>query len=1463
MKKVLASILALAMILSLVTVPTFAASCGGGEDDYYFELSADTGSEDGNSAHRLGYDYDVSGITNFEISADITLLEVLGKKDHSYIGFEFCGTNCGFKQIAFWTSANKAGCAYGNGDIGSNGWGVSGWPTDFQGDFTWEQGAKHNLKMTKDGNTVAIYIDDNKIVEQNNEWFSDLCLDNGDKKMMIASRDTYYSMDNVIVKNRDTGTELTNIDFSEANINDLFFAAGGLNSDGETGGLKFIEAPGPADEYYFSIAANEVVAKKINIPSVQKGLDLSMDVTFKGNGETVDRNGLYFRTFVGGLGTQGIGYDSINKQWILMVGDEGTYAGYQTAAYDWQVDTKHTLRIVHEGNNIKLYVDGTETLNVTHDGLKFSNDDDWAYGATNEDNVKIANTITASNTAWDIDNIDCKTLGGDEIVKIDFSEADLNDKFFDAADGGWWGDKTNSSGTVTFVPAPSAPDDYYFTINAENNADGCSYYKINYSKDVSGVSNFQVTMDVRALAIAPAAGNRDHLGFNFGETGYGHMQFGYDHSNKFLGGGWSGFAGSWDELKTGFDWPAGVPEGTTVNLGMKKEGDTVSILWNGEVLKSHNLNFFGSEGGGLKLENMTFAVRHMYVDIDNIVVKNLDNGEEIENIDFSENNINDLWVKGAGALGDESLPSGDIAFIPAPTGHDYADATCTTPRTCKNCGKTSGAPLGHKPDRDAATCTEPVKCTREDCPNEDHIITPALGHDYADATCTKPATCKRCGATTGEALGHDWKDATCTEPKTCKRCGTTEGEPLGHDFGDAQCGSVANCNRCGEQDPAGAVSHVPDRSAPTCTEPVKCTRENCSIEDHIITPALGHDYSIPADCYHPVRCSRCGDAQLGSEALNHPTKIHGRCTVCGNVPGMEGWNISDNNFSSNASNKELHSSGTNADGGFLATQTLEAYGSFTWLMNARVKSANAGGFFFLNVNEVNVMYNADAKAFAVMKGAEVLANIPYEIKLGAIDDVEIAVEKNGAKLTVWLDDEVVYTGDVLSEDASKLSLFNNGVDLYSDYIVLAKAGYDKAGYEDSDTERNKNNVISWIVFDNKDCRFDGLGDGGHEYEKKFLTSPDLEIVTIADGWKRFGYSCSNYNTLDVNVTNPEQIVFSMDVIFNGTSVVDGTKDYGNQFYLWIMDMGVQVVYHADKGTMYLADNNGGVVGDEVKFAMPMDEVVQYVVVVTPIEVNGRMRGNIKVYINGEVVLDATNTGYLPTAAGELKNWILRDFKMTMKVNNVNLKFSGADSLNLITAHHGGEATCTSQAICEECGKAYGELSTENHTWGEWVANNDATCEKVGTKTRTCTSCNATETVEDAEGQPMLPHVGGTATCSAKAVCDNCHKEYGELDPNNHHYVDDVCEWCGQVDPESILWGDANGDGVVDSADGTILNRYMAKWDNVEVNLKACDFNGDGVIDSSEVAVVSRYLAKWTNLPYRVGEKGGPAAVPAE
>ena len=50
-------------------------------------------------------------------------------------------------------------------------------------------------------------------------------------------------------------------------------------------------------------------------------------------------------------------------------------------------------------------------------------------------------------------------------------------------------------------------------------------------------------------------------------------------------------------------------------------------------------------------------------------------------------------------------------------------------------------------------------------------------HTWADATCTAPKTCTECGEAEGETLEHTWKEATYWEAKTCSECGATEGDP--------------------------------------------------------------------------------------------------------------------------------------------------------------------------------------------------------------------------------------------------------------------------------------------------------------------------------------------------------------------------------------------------------------------------------------------------------------------------------------------------------------------------------------------------------------------------------------------------------------------------------------------------------------------------------------------------------------
>ena len=91
------------------------------------------------------------------------------------------------------------------------------------------------------------------------------------------------------------------------------------------------------------------------------------------------------------------------------------------------------------------------------------------------------------------------------------------------------------------------------------------------------------------------------------------------------------------------------------------------------------------------------------------------------------------------------------------------------------------------------------------------------------------------------------------------------------------------------------------------------------------------------------------------------------------------------------------------------------------------------------------------------------------------------------------------------------------------------------------------------------------------------------------------------------------------------------------------------------------------------------------------------------------------------------------------------------------SHHTGGTetpTCTTGKICLLCWSEYGILG---HDWGAWTSAGN------GTHTRSCTRSICRE-FERANC------TGGTATCSAKAVCEVCGGKYGERNPNNHDLV---------------------------------------------------------------------------------------------
>ena len=88
--------------------------------------------------------------------------------------------------------------------------------------------------------------------------------------------------------------------------------------------------------------------------------------------------------------------------------------------------------------------------------------------------------------------------------------------------------------------------------------------------------------------------------------------------------------------------------------------------------------------------------------------------------------------------------------------------------------------------------------------------------------------------------------------------------------------------------------------------------------------------------------------------------------------------------------------------------------------------------------------------------------------------------------------------------------------------------------------------------------------------------------------------------------------------------------------------------------------------------------------------------------------------------------------------------------------HVGKATCTSAAICYDCGATFGEPDANAHkASAEWMADENGHWHE-------CVNGCGTKVGYEA-------HKGGKATCTEKAVCTVCGREYGAL--AEHSYSD--------------------------------------------------------------------------------------------
>ncbi len=248
--------------------------------------------------------------------------------------------------------------------------------------------------------------------------------------------------------------------------------------------------------------------------------------------------------------------------------------------------------------------------------------------------------------------------------------------------------------------------------------------------------------------------------------------------------------------------------------------------------------------------------------------------------------------------GQLSVPIADpstFGVIPNLGGHDWADATCTAPKTCKRtgCTATVGQALGHTGG--TATCLSKAQCTVcQDFYGEraDHVYSTTFTEDKAPTCagagskskhCTTPGCTEKTEVTPVDATGHKFDktkaDGKCTVADCNAVCAHT-GSLVEIPEVKATCtvgGSKGGyeCNVCGkvvvDSAPTQALGHDLEKftgKAPTCTEPgkskgEKCKREGCTYEvaqQDLV--ALGHAWSTDKKVTLEPTCTTKGSKAI-------------------------------------------------------------------------------------------------------------------------------------------------------------------------------------------------------------------------------------------------------------------------------------------------------------------------------------------------------------------------------------------------------------------------------------------------------------------------------------------------------------------------------------------------------------------------------------------------------------------------
>ena len=268
-----------------------------------------------------------------------------------------------------------------------------------------------------------------------------------------------------------------------------------------------------------------------------------------------------------------------------------------------------------------------------------------------------------------------------------------------------------------------------------------------------------------------------------------------------------------------------------------------------------------------------------------------------------------------------------------------------------------------------------------------------------------------------------------------------------------------------------------------------------------------------------------------------------------------------------------------------------------------------------------------------------------------------------------------------------------------------------------------------------------------------------------------------------------------------------------------------------------------------------------------------------VTVNGTVVtLDADGGFVLPPTNGEQKIVVTdkagNNAEMTVTVNNGHTfgewvsdndgkhtrkcTVDGCDAFETENCS-GGNATCTKKAVCDVCGKAYGEFDGTNHEGGvqEWTTRTAFVHEQKWNccgavivaseahewKDGVCRECGYVCLHNDTDKNHICDYCEKTISehedSDKNHICDYCEKIISEHEDTDK---DHICDYCKKTISEHV---DKDKNHICDYCEKTISAHEDADKNHI------CDYCGKGITNHSggKATCTEKAVCEICNEPY--------------